>query len=232
MLEIKGLSKSFGKKHVLDDLSFSLQPGKIYGLVGVNGAGKSTLMKIMVGLAFPDSGEVLLDGKPLLESSCPIGFTIEEPCFYPNLSGRDNLLLIAELCGGKAKERVDRALSEVGLSQRGKDAYKTYSLGMKQRLYFALSLLNDPWVLILDEPFSGVDPLTTVAFEKILKGYAEKGAYILVSSHDIRELQYLADGAFIMKGGKIAYQTENAKNEDLFKEFLRSEGGEEGLTLP
>lgn len=232
MLTLETISKSFGKKKVLDSLSMSLRPGRIYGLIGVNGAGKSTLMKILVGLVSRDEGEILLDGAPLDREKTKIGFMIEDPCFYPSMSGRDNLRLIARLFDEVGDKEVDAAIEAVGLSKRAEDPYKNYSLGMKHRLYFALAILNDPDILILDEPFNGVDPMTLVTFEKIISSFAKKGAYVLVSSHGIRELQSLADGAFILSQGKVLFQTENVKSVDLFSEFLGIEKNEGGLSLP
>ncbi len=127
MLEIASIEKRFGRKLVLDKISFSLQPGKIYGLIGVNGAGKSTLMKILVGLTSPNGGEILIDGKPFKKEEWRLGFTIEDPCFYPNLTGRENLLLIAKLFDDVKDGDVDLALEKVGLTSRAKDPYKTYS---------------------------------------------------------------------------------------------------------
>lgn len=221
MIEINSLKKSFGKKHVLEDISFSLEKGKICGLIGANGAGKSTLMKIMVGLNLPDDGSIKLNGIDLLKNreKFKIGFMIEEPVFYQNLSGYQNLSLIAGLYSNFDKTNIDWALEKVGLSARKKDLYKTYSLGMKQRLHFALSIMNKPDVLILDEPFNGVDPVTVIVFEKLLKEFASNGCIIFVSSHEIRELQSFCDEVFILSSGKIAFSTSSPKEVDLFKKF-------------
>ncbi len=232
MLKIDSIEKKFGRKLVLDKISFSLQPGKIYGLIGVNGAGKSTLMKILVGLTSPNGGEILIDGKPFKKEEWRLGFTIEDPCFYPNLTGRENLLLIAKLFDDVKDGDVDLALEKVGLTSRAKDPYKTYSLGMKHRLYFALAIMSNPQILILDEPFNGVDPMTLVVFENIVRDFAKSGAYVLISSHEIRELQALADGAFIMASGKIGFQTENVRDVDLFEKFLELEKNNGGVSRP
>lgn len=232
MFEINSIEKRFGRKVVLDKISLSMRPGKIYGLIGVNGAGKSTLMKILVGLVASDGGEISIDGKPFKKEDWRLGFTIEDPCFYPNLTGRENLLLIAGLFNDVDEKDVDAALEKVGLSLRAKDAYKTYSLGMKQRLYFALAIMSKPQILILDEPFNGVDPMTLLVFEDIIREFAASGAYVLISSHEIRELQVLADGAFIMASGKVGFQTEDVRDVNLFSRFLELEKSEGGVTHP
>lgn len=232
MFEINSIEKRFGRKVVLDKISLSMRPGKIYGLIGVNGAGKSTLMKILVGLVAPDGGEISIDGKPFKKEGWRVGFTIEDPCFYPNLTGRENLLLIAGLFNDVDEKDVDAALEKVGLSLRAKDAYKTYSLGMKQRLYFALAIMSKPQILVLDEPFNGVDPMTLLVFEDIIREFAASGAYVLISSHEIRELQVLADGAFIMASGKVGFQTEDVRDVNLFSRFLELEKSEGGVTHP
>ena len=226
MLSVESLSKSFGKRQVLKSISFSLQPGKVYGLIGINGAGKSTLMKILAGLEKPTSGKVLLDGEPLEgNEKANIGYMIESPVFFGHMSGEENLLLLAELQEGIGKKEVEEALATAGLSNRAKDEYHAYSLGMKQRLYFAFALMGNPNILLLDEPFSGVDPITTKIFEDAVRKKAEEGAYILISSHDIREIQALADGALILSEGKLPFFSEEVGGTDLFSTFLDIEKG-------
>lgn len=227
MLSVESLSKSFGKRQVLKSISFSLQPGKVYGLIGINGAGKSTLMKILAGLEKPTSGKVLLDGEPLEgNEKANIGYMIESPVFFGHMSGEENLLLLAELQEGIGKKEVEEALATAGLSNRAKDEYHAYSLGMKQRLYFAFALMGNPNILLLDEPFSGVDPITTKIFEDAVRKKAEEGAYILISSHDIREIQALADGALILSEGKLPFFSEEVGGTDLFSTFLDIEKGD------
>ena len=177
-------------------------------------------MKIMVGLDHLDSGSISYDGIDLKnKEKLNIGFMIEEPVFYQHLSGYENLSLIAGLYPSFNKENISWALKAVGLEKRAKDKYKTYSLGMKQRLYFALSILNKPDILILDEPFNGVDPVTVIVFERLLKEFSANGSTILISSHEIRELQSFCDEIFIISSGTIGFETKTPKDIDLFSKF-------------
>ena len=148
------------------------------------------------------------------------GFMIEEPSFYPHLSGFDNLVIIASLFPKSRKPDINWALSQVGLLKRGKDRYSTYSLGMRQRLHFALAIMSKPSSLVLDEPFNGVDPITVMVFEKLIRQMAESGAAVLVSSHEIRELQSFVDSAYMIDRGRIVYSTSDPKGDDLFARFV------------
>lgn len=223
MIEIKNLNKSYGKNHVLKDVSLRLEKGKIYGLIGANGSGKSTLMKTMIGLtSYRGSiryNNISLSGRPI-EGKPKIGYMIEEPSFFANMSGRENLILIAKLYENLEKGCVKWALSQVNLLSKADFRYRTYSLGMKQRLHFAFAIMTKPDFLILDEPFNGIDPVAMALFENIIKDFAKRGTTVLISSHMIRELQELVDGAFILDNGKIAFSTEEARKVDLFNTFL------------
>lgn len=220
MINIDNVYKSFGKKKVLKGISLNIEKGKISGLIGANGAGKSTLMKIMVGLDHLDSGHISYDGISVEEKEkLNIGFMIEELVFYQHLSGYENLSLIAGLYSNFNMDNISWALRQVGLEKRAKDKYKAYSLGMKQRLYFALSIMNKPDILVLDEPFNGVDPVTVIIFEKLLKEFSSNGSTILISSHEIRELQSFCDEVFIISSGTIGFHSKNPKEIDLFSKF-------------
>ena len=158
-----------------------------------------------------------------------MGVMIETPVFFDSMTGRENLALIAKLFDDPSVVHIDEAIAAVGMTSKMNDKYRTYSLGMKQRLYFAYAIMADPEILLLDEPFNGVDPVTMNVFGNLLKQEKEKGKTVLISSHMIRELQELVDGALILDGGKIAFQTEDASSCDLTEKFLSiaatSEGG-------
>lgn len=215
-IKCSSVSKSFRKIEAVRGVTLLVNSGEIVGLIGPNGAGKSTLMKMMVGLVRPDSGTVEV-GK---EGDGDCGFMIEEPSFYPHLSGFDNLAIIASLFPKSRKPDINWALSQVGLLKRGKDRYSTYSLGMRQRLHFALAIMSKPSSLVLDEPFNGVDPITVMVFEKLIRQMAESGAAVLVSSHEIRELQSFVDTVYMIDRGRIVYSTSDPKGDDLFARFV------------
>jgi ABC-type multidrug transport system ATPase subunit len=219
MLEIKDISKQYSQK-VLNGVSFCVKKGSVCGLFGPNGAGKSTLMKIITGLELPSSGEILWEGEKVSLRRPLIGSMIESPCFLPGLSGFENLRLLARLSGSCTEEDVLSAISRVGLFSKKALPYKKYSLGMRQRLYFAFAIMRKPSLLVLDEPFSGIDPIALNLFEKLIRGFSSQGVAILISSHEIRELQTLVDKAIFLDKGKIVYETEEAQKADLFKEFL------------
>jgi ABC-type multidrug transport system ATPase subunit len=149
MLEIRNISKKYSKT-VLDNVSFLVEEGMVCGLFGANGAGKSTLLKIIAGLEIPSGGEVLWDGRAILPGGSPkIGAMIESPCFFPGMSGYENLRLLAHLAGDCKDEAVLRAIKAVGLSSQKDILFKKYSLGMKQRLYFAFAFMRKPSLLVL-----------------------------------------------------------------------------------
>lgn len=219
-LIVDKISKSFSEP-VLKNVSFSLAKGCICGLVGPNGAGKSTLLKILSGLLSADSGTFLWEGQPFHEGGYPkIGAMIEEPCFYPWLSGYDNLEILGQLAGDCSKKDIDLSLKSIGLYPKKDELYKNYSLGMKQRLYFALASMRKPQFLLLDEPFNGIDPIALNDLEETIRIFAKAGSVILISSHQIRELQTLVDKALFIDRGEIVYDNDDAQHADLFKDFL------------
>lgn len=225
MLSIKNINKVYDGKKVLDDISLDVESGKIYALLGLNGAGKSTLMKIVCGLAFPDSGEITLDGKSLLDDkdrTSKIGFMIEMPAFYRELSGKQNLEALAILYDDIDKKRVDEVLMLTGMHEQANVAVKKYSLGMKQRLYLAYAILSKPRLLVLDEPFNGIDPVTINLFKNLILELAKNGCIVLISGHVITEIQSISDSAVIIDNGKIVYRDEACKGKDLTEIFLNT----------
>jgi ABC-type multidrug transport system ATPase subunit len=205
LLKVNGLSLHYGRQLVLNQVSFSFEQGKITGLLGPNGAGKSSIMKILAGLVYPDSGTFETDGKSLtdfsrLRESC--AFMIDSPSFYPFLSGRQNLELICRISGRKVDS--DSLLSEVGLDPNSNKRVRNYSTGMKQRLAIALAMAGDADLLVLDEPFNGLDPNGFQDLILLLKDLNRRGKTIVVSSHLLNELEQFADAFILLHRGKIA----------------------------
>lgn len=224
MLEIKNISKSYGKKKVLDDVSFNIDGGRICGLLGLNGAGKSTLLKIICSLVFADAGEVFVLGRKLDnddKANAPsIGFMIENPAFYSSLTARQNLNALSKLYPDIKKERIEHVLRLTGIFNQADVQVKKFSLGMKQRLYFAYALLNMPKLLILDEPFNGIDPVSIKLFKDIIRALAEAGCTVVISGHVISELQSICDSAVIIDNGKILCTIDDISGISLEEKFL------------
>lgn len=221
MLKIENICKKYGAKLVLNDVSFEVPNGQVCALLGLNGAGKSTLMKIICMLARANSGNVEFDGKALIDNtSGEVGFMIEAPKFYNELTGRGNLVSLSFLFDSIPKERIDEVLALTGLEEHADVSYKKYSLGMKQRLYFAYALLNKPRLIVLDEPFNGVDPVTVRHFQNLITDLAKSGCTVLISGHMISEIQAVSDRAIILDHGEVVYQDEDIHGKDLTETFL------------
>jgi len=186
-----GLTKSYGRQPALQGLDLAVPRGVVYGFLGPNGAGKTTTIRCLLGLIHPDGGTL-----------------IESPAFYPYLTGRENLRVLGATGAAPARGRVDEVLGLVGLSDRADDKASRYSLGMKQRLAIAAALLNDPELLILDEPANGLDPAGIVAMRDTLKWLASTGKTVFVSSHILPEVQQLADVIGIIDRGRLVRQGE------------------------
>ena len=198
IIETKGLTKRYGEQVSVSSLDLHVQKGRIYGLLGRNGAGKTTTMKMLLGLTAPTSGTVSIFGRPLRgneKGTLPrIGSLIESPGFYPNLTGTENLQIFARLRGLKSPNYIKGALELVNLPYRDKKRYAQYSLGMKQRLAIALSVMHDPELLILDEPINGLDPIGIAEVRDFIRALCdERGKTILLSSHILSEIALLAD---------------------------------------
>ena len=204
VIKVNGVSKDYGKAHVLDNMTFSVPKGSIFGLVGRNGAGKTTIMRIMSGLQKPTSGTVEygFDHKKLGN----IGALVELPSIYSNASARDNLIYQYINLGLKIDETIDENLAFVGLGDTGKKKAGKFSLGMRQRLGIAMAMAGNPELLILDEPINGLDPQGIIQIREVLeKLNKERGVTIIISSHILSELAKLlaklaTDFAFVEKG--------------------------------
>lgn len=197
-LQITNLTKSYGETIILDNVNLSIDSGEIVGLLGRNGAGKSTLMKCIVGLVRKDYGKIKFNGVV----SNKFGYLIEYPAFYPNLSAYDNLKIFASIlnvCDKRIKDIIDI----VGLTKHGDKIFANYSLGMKQRLGLGRVLLTDPDLLILDEPFNGLDPSGVIEIRGLLKKLAKSGKSILISSHNLPEIERIVDQINLIHNTKI-----------------------------
>ncbi|MCX7924051.1 MAG: ABC transporter ATP-binding protein [Clostridia bacterium] len=237
LIEVKGLSKKYGKLTVLDRLSFTIQKAEIFGLLGPNGAGKSTFISILATLCRPTDGDILINGLSVTKQSDKIkknlGFVPQEIALYPMLSGIDNLNFwagIYGLSGGIKKERIQQALSVVRLEDRAKDRVDNYSGGMKRRLNIAVALLHHPDILIMDEPTVGVDIQSRKYIMDAIKALKKEGKTIIFTSHYIDEMENLCDRiALIDKGsiksigtvGELQRIYGREKIEEILLDFLR-----------
>ncbi|MGN0772010.1 MAG: ABC transporter ATP-binding protein [Christensenellales bacterium] len=220
IIEIKNLTKTYkarnksagksGRQTILavDNLSLDIQQGEIFGLVGSNGAGKTTLIKVMLGLCKADSGSVRICGYDSVNDTesmlAKVGAIVEEPTLFKDMTGMQNLKMLARLSGGLPQSRLDQVVEIVGLKERINTKFSTYSLGMRQRLGIAQAIMHSPQVLLLDEPINGFDPQGIVEMRQLLRRLAkEYGATILISSHILSELEELCDRVGIMKEGKL-----------------------------
>jgi ABC-2 type transport system ATP-binding protein len=203
----RGLVKRYGSRTALDGLDLTVPSGVVYGFLGPNGAGKTTTMRLLTGLLHPDAGTVEVLGRPFGRGDrkrlYEVGAIIESPSFYPYLSGRENLRALAGSGAPAARQRIEELLELVGLRDRAGDKVSRYSLGMKQRLGIAGALLNDPRLLLLDEPGNGLDPAGIAALRETLRFLASQGKTVFVSSHLLSEVQQLADVAGIIAKGRL-----------------------------
>ena len=207
MLSLSGITKSYGTHRVLDDITFDVRPGRLTGFVGGNGAGKTTTMRIVLGVLSKDGGEVTLDGAPLSASDRrSFGYMPEERGLYPKMKVLEQIVYLARLHGYSKADATARAtalLEELGLGERLGDNIETLSLGNQQRAQIAAALVHEPQVLILDEPFSGLDPLAVEVVAGVLQERAAAGAAILFSSHQLDVVERLCDDLVIIAGGTI-----------------------------
>ncbi|MDR0955936.1 MAG: ATP-binding cassette domain-containing protein [Candidatus Nomurabacteria bacterium] len=205
MIEIENLTKKFGRQTAVDAATFNIEPGKITAFLGPNGAGKSTTLKMMVGLESPDGGSAKFDGKiyrDLPQPAKTVGAYIDAKSFHPNRSARAHLKIIAA-AAGIGDRRVDEVLDLVGLSGAARKKIGKFSLGMTGRLGIAAAVLGEPDYLLLDEPFNGLDPEGVIWVREFCKAYAKAGRTVFLSSHNMAEVEHIADAAVIIGRGKI-----------------------------
>jgi len=204
---VDGLTKRYGNRTAVDNLSFTVPAGSVTGLIGPNGAGKTTLLAMLLGLVRPSEGSGTVLGQPLDRPAGylgRVGASIEGPAFHPTVSGIDNLRALAVL-GGRDQADIPSLIDRVGLAGRGADRYASYSMGMKQRLGIAASLLGDPDVVILDEPTNGLDPLGMQDIRRLISEIAAGGHTVIVSSHLLSELEQVCDWLIVIDRGARVY---------------------------
>jgi ABC-2 type transport system ATP-binding protein len=207
MLELNGITRSFGDRRVLDDVSFTVGPGRMTGFVGGNGAGKTTTMRVILGVLTPDEGDVTLDGTPLTpEVRSNFGYMPEERGLYPKMRVGEQIAYFGRLHGmskEKATASASGLLERLGLGERIDETVDSLSLGNQQRAQIAAALVHDPSVLVLDEPFSGLDPLAVETVLSVLKDFASRGAPVLFSSHQLDIVERLCDDLVVIADGSI-----------------------------
>jgi ABC-2 type transport system ATP-binding protein len=210
VLRTEGLWKRYGRITAVADISLQVFDGEVFSFLGPNGSGKSTTVGMILGLVRPTRGRALVFGTDMAIHPWPtlrrIGAVIETPAFYPYLSGRDNLRALAIALGDIPSARIDAVLETVGLRDRARDPHKTYSLGMKQRLGIASTLLHDPDLIILDEPTNGLDPAGTREVRELIPRLAQEGRAVFLCSHLLHEVEAVSDRVAILKKGSLVAQ--------------------------
>ena len=213
MIEVRDLSKRYGDKLAVNNLSFTVEPGSVTGFLGPNGAGKSTTMRLIVGLDHATSGTATIDGKPYAELHQPlrvVGALLEAGALHPGRSAHNHLLFLAQT-QGLPRRRVDEVIDLVGLHDVAHERVGGFSLGMKQRLGLAAALLGDPRILILDEPINGLDPEGILWVRNLLRRLADEGRTVLVSSHLMSEMAQTADNLIVIGRGSLIAQSTMAE---------------------
>ena len=211
VLRTRNLSKRYGNRLAVNDLNLEVRRGEIFGFLGPNGAGKTTTIRMALGLITPTTGSVEILGADIAAHRARIlprvGALVETPALYTYLSGRSNLRAVGSVLGGVPQARIDKVLELVGLRERQKDRVRTYSLGMKQRLGVAIALLQDPDVLILDEPANGLDPAGIVEMRDLMHRLADEGKTVFISSHLLPEVQQICTRVAIINLGKLVTES-------------------------
>lgn len=220
ILKTTNLCKSFSRQTVVNNISLNIEKNSVYGLLGPNGAGKSTTLKMITGILKPTSGSIEFDGHAWCRKDLnDIGTLIETPPLYENLTAFENLKVRTELLGLSDK-RCHEALDIVGLTNTGKKRAGQFSLGMKQRLGIAIAILNNPRLLILDEPTNGLDPVGIEELRELIRSFPSKGITVILSSHILTEVQQIADHIGIISEGVLGYEGVLHAEENLEKLFM------------
>ena len=228
IIETENLTKQYGTTTVVDNINLHVPKGKIYGLLGRNGAGKTTAMKMILQLVYPTGGAIRLFGTDYKEHTHSlygkIGSIIETPGFYSNLTGYENLKIIAKLRGQLSKHSVQEALRVVGLEKETRKVFADYSLGMKQRLGIAAAIMHEPELLILDEPINGLDPIGISEIRSFLSELSHrKGTTILISSHVLSEIEQIADIIGVMHEGRLIEEVNMAELHKRNRRYIEFE---------
>lgn len=220
ILETKNLCKNFNRDEVIKNVSLHIKRNTIYGLLGPNGAGKSTILKMITGMLRMTSGGVIFDNHSFTRKDLKyIGSIIESAPLYENLNARDNLR-VRTIALGIPESRINEVLEIVDLKNTGNKKAGQFSMGMKQRLGIAIALLNNPKLLILDEPTNGLDPFGIKELRNLIKSFPSKGITVIISSHILSEIQLVADEIGIICGGVLGYEGKLNENENLEKLFM------------
>lgn len=229
ILETKNLTKNIKNESIIKGLSLKVPKGETYGLLGPNGAGKSTTMKLLCGLLKPSKGEVIFKGKPWSRDSLnKIGVLIENPAIYGNLTAKENMLIHACMLGVSERE-ITHVLKLLKIDNTGEKKVSNFSLGMKQRLGIAIALLGNPDLVILDEPTNGLDPIGIQELRDLIKRLNDNQITVLVSSHNLAEIQHIASYIGIIINGKLKYEGEINETDDLENIFMNVTKEEECL---
>lgn len=220
LIQTRGLCKSFNKQAAVNNISLHVQEKSVYGLLGPNGAGKSTTLKMFTGLLRPTSGEILFAGRPWTRKDlAQIGALIEMPPLYENLTARENLKVRTVMLG-LPDSRIDEVLQIVDLTGTGNKRAGKFSMGMKQRLGIAIALLNNPRLLILDEPTNGLDPIGIEEMRELIRSFPGQDITVILSSHILSEVQQIADHIGIINNGILGYENEIKPDENLETLFM------------
>ena len=235
MLEIQKLNKSYRRRKIIDNLNMTVYKGDIYGFLGANGEGKTTTIRMITSLIKADSGDIIINGKSVIncknEAIRNIGAMVEAPKFYENMSGYENLELMAKIMPGVSDLDIQNVLGLVGLKDRGRDKFKEYSMGMKQRLGIANALLGDPELIILDEPSNGLDPYGMKEINNLIVSLVKRfDKTFIISSHLLHEMEGICNRIGILHSGKLCIEGEvralinDNKVENLEELFFKKAG--------
>lgn len=224
VIETSNLTKKYGNNTVVSGVNMNVEKGRIYGLLGRNGAGKTTIMRMLLNLTNPTEGDIKLFGtdynENMKENYNKIGSIIETPGFYPNLNAKDNLKVLCELRGNYTDERIDEVISLVNLDNAKDKKFKEYSLGMKQRLGLAATIVHKPELLILDEPINGLDPVGIKEIRDLLISLKEQGTTILISSHILSEIETIADEIGIINEGHLIKELTKEELDNINSQYV------------
>jgi len=236
MLEIQKLNKSYRRRKIIDNLNMTVYKGDIYGFLGANGEGKTTTIRMITSLIKADSGDIIINGKSVIncknEAIRNIGAMVEAPKFYENMSGYENLELMARIMPGISDLDIQNVLDLVGLKDRGRDKFKEYSMGMKQRLGIANALLGDPELIILDEPSNGLDPYGMKEINNLIVSLVKRfDKTFIISSHLLHEMEGICNRIGILHSGKLCIEGEvrtliNDNNVETLEELFFKKVGE------
>lgn len=212
------VSKVFKNTTVIDDVNFTIPHNSIFGLKGINGSGKTMIMRLISGLIYPNSGEIKINGKIIgkdIDFPKSLGMMLENPTFFNRYNGYDNLRIISDIKGKISEKEIDKTMEKVGLAENGKKKYRKFSLGMKQRLGIAAAIMENPDILILDEPTNSLDESGVEMVKQIVLEAKDKGTTVIISCHDSTFLDTVCDQVAVLVNGKVTdiYQPKEQENE-------------------